>query len=150
MTAPRRIRLSRARGWRLPDNAVNVARPGRWGNPFVVGQDGTRLQCAAKFALLAGGFIAFSDQPDPDAQLALWRRIRRDVTSLAGKDLACWCALDGGGCHGDVLLHLANPGSLPPEWMRGPIELPRIRLGLAATDFEKLRRKARTKGAAGS
>ena len=35
---PRRIRLSRARGWRLPENAVNVARPGPWGNPFVVGK----------------------------------------------------------------------------------------------------------------
>ncbi|WP_324292388.1 DUF4326 domain-containing protein [Breoghania sp.] len=26
---------------------------------------------------------------------------------LAGKNLACWCSLDG-PCHGDVLLRLAN------------------------------------------
>lgn len=36
MTAPARIRLSRAKGWRLPEGAVVVTRgPGkRWGNPF--------------------------------------------------------------------------------------------------------------------
>ena len=32
--SPRRIQLSRAAGWRMPDNTVKVTRPGRWGNPF--------------------------------------------------------------------------------------------------------------------
>lgn len=32
--APRRIRLSRAKGWRMPENTVRVSRPGKWGNPF--------------------------------------------------------------------------------------------------------------------
>lgn len=27
---------------------------------------------------------------------------------LAGKDLACWCPLDGEPCHADVLLEIAN------------------------------------------
>ncbi len=27
---------------------------------------------------------------------------------LRGKDLACWCRLDGRPCHADVLLRLAN------------------------------------------
>ena len=31
---PERIQLRRTRGWRLPPNAVSVARPTRWGNPF--------------------------------------------------------------------------------------------------------------------
>lgn len=31
---PVRIQLSRAAGWRIPDNTVKVTRPGRWGNPF--------------------------------------------------------------------------------------------------------------------
>lgn len=31
---PQRIQLSRARGWRMPENTVKVTRPGRWGNPF--------------------------------------------------------------------------------------------------------------------
>jgi hypothetical protein len=35
---PKRIRLSRKKGWRLPRAAVSVARPTMWGNPFRVGQ----------------------------------------------------------------------------------------------------------------
>jgi hypothetical protein len=31
---PERIRLSRAKGWRLPPGAVSVARPTKYGNPF--------------------------------------------------------------------------------------------------------------------
>ena len=35
MTAkPVRVQLSRKKGWRMPENTVSVARPGRWGNPW--------------------------------------------------------------------------------------------------------------------
>lgn len=34
MSAPARIQLRRARGWRKPEGAVVVARPSKWGNPF--------------------------------------------------------------------------------------------------------------------
>lgn len=37
MTAPRRIQLRRVKGWRLHDispDAIVVARPSKWGNPF--------------------------------------------------------------------------------------------------------------------
>jgi hypothetical protein len=132
-----RIRLSRARGWRLPENAVNIARPGKWGNPFVVGRDGTRLQCAAMFAQLARGFIDLGGRVSAEAQLQLYLRVRDERSELEGRDLACWCALDGGACHGDILLHLAN-GTPLPEWCRGEIELPRVRLGMAADDFKGL------------
>jgi hypothetical protein len=37
MTGPRRIQLSRKRGWRLPEGAASVGRPSRWGNMFKVG-----------------------------------------------------------------------------------------------------------------
>jgi hypothetical protein len=37
---PRRIRLQRTRGWRLPPDTVVVSRPTRWGNPFIVGTPG--------------------------------------------------------------------------------------------------------------
>lgn len=32
-----RIQLRRTRGWRKPEGAIVVARPTRWGNPYVVG-----------------------------------------------------------------------------------------------------------------
>jgi len=33
MTATR-IQLKRTKGWRLPEGAIVVSRPSRWGNPF--------------------------------------------------------------------------------------------------------------------
>ena len=37
MNKPIRIQLSRRKGWRMPPLTVNVARPGRWGNPYRAG-----------------------------------------------------------------------------------------------------------------
>lgn len=126
----------------MPPNTVNVARPGKWGNPFLVGRDGTRAQCVAKFVVLQQGFIALTDSVDVDVQLAMWQRLRRSAKELRGKDLACWCPLDGAPCHADVLLHLANGGPLP-GWASRSIELPRVRLGMAARDLLNLQRTAR-------
>jgi hypothetical protein len=139
---PERIRLSRAKGFRLPDGAINVARPGPWGNLWIVGRHGTRLQCACRYAALAGGFISFSEADiDSDAQMALWERLDRRIGELRGHDLACWCALDGGACHADVLLYLANSEMPRPSWMAGEIDLGRPRIGMAARDFDKLRKR---------
>lgn len=35
MAEPRRIQRRRTKGWRMPEGAVYVGRPTRWGNPFV-------------------------------------------------------------------------------------------------------------------
>ncbi|AMS02813.1 hypothetical protein SEA_YEEZY_68 [Gordonia phage Yeezy] len=37
MTAPQRIQRRRTKGWRMPEGAVYVGRPTRWGNPFALG-----------------------------------------------------------------------------------------------------------------
>lgn len=34
MTGPKRIQRKRTKGWRMPEGAVYVGRPTRWGNPF--------------------------------------------------------------------------------------------------------------------
>lgn len=39
MTGPKRIQLRRTRGWRMPEGALKVARPSRWGNPYRVGDE---------------------------------------------------------------------------------------------------------------
>jgi len=107
---PGRLRLSRAKGWRLPKGAVNVARPGRWGNPFETGRDGDRERCTQLFIRLLAGYVCVSAHPDCVAAQRRWLRrnppgdIRR---LLAGHDLACWCALDA-PCHADALLEVAN------------------------------------------
>lgn len=74
----------------VPSGAVYIGRPSKWGNPFVIGRDGTRAQVIAKYRawLLRN-----------DALMAA-------LPELRGKDLVCWCAPSP--CHGDVLLELAN------------------------------------------
>lgn len=142
MTAPTRIRLSRAKGWRIPENAVNVARPGKLGNPFIVGKDGTREQCAALYLRLAQGFIGFGDRVPPEDQVKAFRALHRALPALKGQHIACWCALDGGACHGDVILKLANPELPVPEWLAKGVAMPRVRIGMHIADYERGLRKA--------
>ena len=46
---PRRVQLSRRRGWRKPDNTVVVARPTKWGNPFFALWGRTVEQCVDQY-----------------------------------------------------------------------------------------------------
>lgn len=101
-TNPKRIQRKRTKGWRMPEGAVSVTRPGRWGNPFVAHFEETHA--AEKFAAHLkvranphAGWIDLLSYPSD-------QRIREE---LAGKDLACWCPLDQ-PCHADVLLAVAN------------------------------------------
>lgn len=101
MIAPKRIRLSRTRGWRLPEGTIVVARPTRFGNPFRIGEPGIP-DVAAAVALFRRAFASGElgrDRP------AFARNAIRDA--LRGRDLACWCPLDE-PCHADVLLEIAN------------------------------------------
>ena len=100
---PQRIRLSRRKGWRKPENTVVVARPTRWGNPFPIAELGRERAIAAFRAMLDDPVErAVRGYPEPE-------RIRAE---LAGKNLACWCRLED-ACHGDVLLEVANRDSRP-------------------------------------
>ena len=91
---PSRAQLRRTAGWRKPPGVVVVARPSRWGNPFVVGRDGDRAECVARYRrALEAGELRFT--------------VEEACSQLAGRDLACWCALDV-PCHADVLLEIAN------------------------------------------
>lgn len=141
VTTPIRIRLSRRKGWRLPEAAVSVARPGKWGNPFVVGKDGNRLQCVTMFAILADGFIDLGGRLSVDDQLTIYRRIRRSLGDLKGRDLACWCP-EGAHCHADILLFLAN-GDRPFPLAGLAVDLPRMRIGMGASQFERLSRASK-------
>ncbi|MDN4616309.1 DUF4326 domain-containing protein [Leifsonia sp. F6_8S_P_1B] len=98
---PRRIQLSRRKGWRKPENTVVVARPSKWGNPFSIAEHGRAHAIAAFRAMLDDPAArAALDYPGPD-------EIRE---RLVGKNLACWCPLDQ-LCHADVLLEIANRGT---------------------------------------
>ena len=93
---PVRIQRRRVKGWRMPENTVSVTRPGKWGNPHVVGSDGVLT------AEVAVGLYRRDLEQRPDLQAAARRE-------LQGKNLACYCA-PGQACHADVLLAVANDG----------------------------------------
>jgi hypothetical protein len=69
---------------------VYIGRPSKWGNPFVVDRDGARGECIELYEL--------------------WVRENAELMAtldeLRGLVLGCWCAPRG--CHGDVLVRLAN------------------------------------------
>ncbi len=118
--SPERIQLKRTKGWRMPENTVNVARPTIWGNPFYVSKWRDAATCVALFRDTVRGIwnpATSAHLPDAwhkgsyeDHQRWLVRfgnHPLRDLEYLRGKNLACWCKL-GGPCHADVLLELAN------------------------------------------
>ena len=112
--APKRVQLSRTAGWRMPENTVKVDRTTKWGNPFVVGRDGTQAECVEAFGWLAGEEASIEAMarvlvpPEGlDATQKMLDALQADASPLRGKNLACWCALDQ-PCHADVLLRLAN------------------------------------------
>ncbi len=133
---PERIQRKRTAGWRIPEGAVYVGRPTKWGNPFEV--ESTRRTLLVHDGLhthwetqrnddahalahqrtvdlyrswLENGTITgLTDRPRSTlpARLARIRgQIIGDVKTLAGRDLVCWCAPQT-PCHADVLLELAN------------------------------------------
>jgi hypothetical protein len=69
---------------------VYIGRPSKWGNPFVIGRDGTREEVVEKYRQ-----YLLNDQ-----------NLINSLPELRGKILGCWCA--SLACHGDVLAELAN------------------------------------------
>lgn len=127
----KRIQRKRIAGWRLPDGAVYVGRPTRWGNRFFLGRIGDARRWTGWYVGEVGddSYLSYGDFPTRVEATACavetyrnWamkpgRAEFRDRvrTELAGKDLACWCPVeDEHGnpvpCHADVLLELANGG----------------------------------------
>jgi hypothetical protein len=86
MEQPKRVQLSRIKGWRMPENTVKVDRSTRWGNPWTEENSGN-IHPVLRFICETVPLM--------------------DVSPLRGKNLACWCALDA-DCHADMLLAFAN------------------------------------------
>lgn len=114
----RRFRLSRVAGARLPDGVMNVARPSKWGNPWIIEESPgrelpwtvvnrlwpTRAEFKTKdearafavtrhrVALLSGAAFLRVTVDD----------VRREMTSYR---VACWCHF-AEVCHGDTYLEV--------------------------------------------
>lgn len=119
MSEPIRVQLRRTKGWRMPSNTVKVTRPGPFGNPFHVGGYFTLGDPGGRRGIFSMIWCE-SRAPDPNFTLIktneqavdFYRRLiathpPKNIESLRGKNLACWCPL-GSPCHADLLLELAN------------------------------------------
>lgn len=105
---PKRIQRKRVKGWKMPEGAICVSRPTRWGNPWKVGRGATRAEfqeCVdsyRKWIAARDSDLSRSGRVTPEGPYSMQIR-----AYLRGKDLACWCPLDQ-PCHADVLLEIAN------------------------------------------
>ena len=121
---PTRIQRRRTKGWRMPEGAVYVGRPTKWGNPYRVPftyrwADTEPCPYPAPSREVAGAGEQI-ERCETLHHTVFWYEawitrmapaLAQDaVAFLAGRDLACWCPL-GQPCHADVLLKIANGGA---------------------------------------
>lgn len=85
------VRNVRDVGKRTTDSQIYVGRRTKWGNPYKIGEAGTRDQVVELFRKYAYEILAM----EPEF-----------FEPLRGKDLVCWCAPEK--CHADILIELAN------------------------------------------
>ena len=117
---PVRLQLSRRKGFNLQAlslatnglPAVKVARPGMWGNPFVVHPNHPP---GKEWFGMAGKIISVPSIEDAVSCFEEMMKcpgetsdaLRDHLPELRGKNLACFCRLDQ-RCHADTLIALAN------------------------------------------
>lgn len=115
MSAPKRIRRRRVKGWRKPDGCIIVDRTSRWGNRWKVRE--LKGHHTSKWCVEAESLCCWwtteAEAREHAVALFRWdveRGLVPDLDQLTGHDLACTCdPADGMACHADVLLELANP-----------------------------------------
>jgi hypothetical protein len=90
-----RVQRTRLKGWKKPENTLDVTRPARgenkWSNPFRVKEYGREKAVEL--------FKTYIDERLSSGEL--------NISELRGKNLMCWCDFNG-ACHADYLLELAN------------------------------------------
>lgn len=119
---PKRIQLSRTKGWRMPPNTMKVDRSTAFGNPILCQwphecsrRDGDVECCVDTFRHYVE--TGLRGEPTTTGRLSIMveamagypqrSKLIARLPELRGKDLACWCSPDK-PCHADVLLEIAN------------------------------------------
>lgn len=100
---------------------VKVDRSTRWGNPFLIGRDGTRDEVIAKYEAHLRRLLAREEAHGIADTLA-------SLASLDGKRFFCWCKPLA--CHGDVLVRMSRWAATAwpakqAEWEAERIEMER-------------------------
>lgn len=111
---PKRIQRKRSKGWRMPEGAIYVGRPSKWGNPFYV-EPWRRGEYRVLDLRPVSRWGQWWFSSREDAAAFAVQRYRETMTAafvesisqLRGHDLVCWCPLDS-PCHADVLLDICR------------------------------------------
>lgn len=76
---------------------IKICRPSKWGNPFIIGEDGRRKEVLEKY------------------RKYLWgnKELMSNIMSLDGEILGCFCKPKA--CHGDIIIETI-------EWLKGGFE----------------------------
>jgi hypothetical protein len=77
---------------------IYIGRGSKWGNPYVIGKDGTRDEVIDKYI----NYLCTTD-------------LDQDIDELYGKRLGCFCKPLA--CHGDILARVANERH---DWQHDP------------------------------
>jgi len=71
---------------------IYIGRGSKWGNPFIIGKDGTRKEVIAKYK----------------KWILTQQNLLDSLPELNGKVLGCWCKPEA--CHGDILIEMVENG----------------------------------------
>jgi len=107
---PKRIQRQRVKGWRMPEGALYVGRPGVRGNPFVVGH---RFDEGDSFLKHYGQYLDDGLVTADNCLVAFEAYCRKILATAPNwleplrdyEFLACWCPLSQ-PCHVDIYLKL--------------------------------------------
>ncbi|MEC7753829.1 MAG: DUF4326 domain-containing protein [Bacteroidota bacterium] len=118
----KRIQRKRTRGFKTPPNTRYVGRGTKFGNPFILSDDGY-IYCLHTITSCKDKWIRWSENGDFETKdiVELYERwlngdlkdrkylptppTKEEIATLKGKNLSCFCSLDK-PCHADVLLKL--------------------------------------------
>lgn len=108
MNLPKRVQRKRSKGWKAPEGTVHCTRPGKYGNPFSIGDTEPGCRCGA---------CVMVDKREVQGYFRNWIRGRLshnafgkrysppDLTPLLqAKYISCWCKEDDPHCHLVVIL----------------------------------------------
>ena len=74
---------------------VFIGRPSKWGNPFIIGRDGSREEVIQEYENWLNKKVLYNVKPPT---------IEEMVKELKGKILGCYCKPRA--CHGDIIVNL--------------------------------------------
>lgn len=110
----KRIQRKRTKGWRMPENAISITRPGKYGNPFKIGKEVDDKWMEFFDRIDFHSFFVKGYVPDREDSIYLFEKYvlpTLDLSKIKDKDIACFCRLDQ-ECHGDTIIRKINISNL--------------------------------------